>query len=56
LARTLGFEVVAEGIETAEALSMLREFRCQIGQGFFFSNAIDGQAAIALLVNPPNWQ
>ncbi len=55
LARTLGLEVVAEGIETAEALSMLREFRCQIGQGYFFSKPIGGDAALALLENRPTW-
>jgi len=55
LARTLGLEVVAEGIETAEALAMLREFQCQIGQGYFFSSPVDGDAALALLENSPIW-
>jgi len=55
LARTLGLEVVAEGIETAEALAMLRDFQCAKGQGFYFSNAIEGRAAQAMLENPPIW-
>ena len=55
LARTLGLEVVAEGVETAEALAMLRDFHCQIGQGYFFSSPVDGDAALALLEKSPIW-
>ena len=55
LARTLGLEVVAEGIETAAALSMLREFGCQTGQGYYFSSPIDGDAAQAFLGKAPTW-
>ncbi len=55
LARTLGLDVVAEGVETAEALAMLRELECGHGQGFFFSSAVDPAAATAWLENPPRW-
>ena len=34
LGRNLGLRVVAEGIETQEQLSMLREGGCDVGQGF----------------------
>ncbi|MBV8462667.1 MAG: bifunctional diguanylate cyclase/phosphodiesterase [Acidimicrobiales bacterium] len=37
LGHNLGFEVVAEGIETAAALSLLRETGCDLGQGFYFA-------------------
>ncbi|WP_246009109.1 putative bifunctional diguanylate cyclase/phosphodiesterase [Vreelandella nanhaiensis] len=32
----LGLEVVAEGVENAEQLSLLREMHCDLVQGFFF--------------------
>ena len=55
LARTLGLEVVAEGIETVEALDMLRSLECEYGQGYFFSSAIDGKAAEEWLAHPRRW-
>lgn len=56
LARTLEMEVVAEGIETAEQLAMLRELGCEYGQGFYFSNALDERAAASWMENPPSWE
>ena len=41
LAHGLKMMVVAEGIETREELNMLKRFRCDIGQGYFFSKPID---------------
>ncbi|WP_197446822.1 putative bifunctional diguanylate cyclase/phosphodiesterase [Tautonia plasticadhaerens] len=35
LASILGFRVVAEGIETADQLALLRELGCDYGQGFY---------------------
>ena len=55
LARTLRLEVVAEGVETAEELHMLRDLRCEYGQGYYFSNAIDGEAAAAWMEKSPRW-
>jgi EAL domain-containing protein (putative c-di-GMP-specific phosphodiesterase class I) len=46
---------VAEGIETAEELSMLRALGCEYGQGFFFSSAIDERAASSWMESPPSW-
>ena len=55
LAGTLGMDVVAEGVETAEQLEMLRSLRCEYGQGYFFSTPIDGESAAAWIENPPRW-
>ena len=51
LAQNLGMEVVAEGIETAEQLALLRALRCDYGQGYFFSKPLHAEAAGALLRN-----
>lgn len=37
LARGLGVEVVAEGVETGEAASRLKEMGCTLAQGFYFA-------------------
>jgi len=41
LARLRGLRVVAEGIETAEQLAVLRKFGCDRGQGYHFSRPLD---------------
>jgi EAL domain-containing protein (putative c-di-GMP-specific phosphodiesterase class I) len=40
LAHGLGYEVVAEGIETGEAYRMLADWRCDEGQGFLMSRPL----------------
>ena len=40
LIRNLGFEPIAEGVETDEQLRALREMGCAYAQGFLFSRAI----------------
>jgi diguanylate cyclase (GGDEF)-like protein/PAS domain S-box-containing protein len=37
LGATLGIDVIAEGIETAEQLNLVRSLRCEMGQGFLFA-------------------
>src|SRR5207247_1405503 len=44
LAHALGHEVIAEGIETEAQLKELRKLRCTLGQGYFFSAALPGDA------------
>ena len=40
MARELGLRVVAEGIETEPVLKLLRWFNCEIGQGWYFAQAM----------------
>ena len=41
LAREIGLQVIAEGIETDRQLQHLRDLGCDIGQGFLFSAALN---------------
>ena len=49
LARTLGMEVVAEGIETEAQMAHLEALDCHYKQGFLFSKAVDADAAGKLI-------
>jgi len=40
LGRSLGLEMIAEGVETEEALEFLRTRQCQRGQGYHFSRPL----------------
>ncbi|HEY9847363.1 MAG TPA: EAL domain-containing protein, partial [Candidatus Caenarcaniphilales bacterium] len=55
LAQKLGVDVTAEGIETANQLVKLRGLNCSYGQGYFFSQPLDTEAAAALIVSKPRW-
>ena len=48
LARNLGMEVIAEGIETEEQLAQLRALSCGFGQGYLFSAPLDAESAAGL--------
>src|SRR6185436_12397681 len=49
LARNLGLDVVAEGVETKEQLAYLRALDCEYAQGFFFAHPLDPSQAEAAL-------
>ncbi|MDP2848315.1 MAG: EAL domain-containing protein [Humidesulfovibrio sp.] len=49
LAHNLGFDVVAEGIETERQRHFLAELNCEFGQGFLFSRALTEEKALELL-------
>jgi diguanylate cyclase (GGDEF)-like protein/PAS domain S-box-containing protein len=48
LAHGLKLNVVAEGVETAEQLAILRSMSCDEFQGFLFSRPVDAGAVLAL--------
>jgi diguanylate cyclase (GGDEF)-like protein/PAS domain S-box-containing protein len=49
LGKSLGTEVIAEGIETDEQLDYLKAIDCGSGQGFLFSRPVDEKAIKALV-------
>lgn len=49
LARNLGMEVIAEGIETDEQHRQLKMLGCEYGQGYLFSRPVDNHAVLHLL-------
>jgi EAL domain-containing protein (putative c-di-GMP-specific phosphodiesterase class I) len=49
LARDLGMEVVAEGIETEGQAAHLQALECRFGQGYLFSRPLDETSAHLLL-------
>jgi diguanylate cyclase (GGDEF)-like protein/PAS domain S-box-containing protein len=49
LGHSLGKKVVAEGIETAEQLKLLRELGCDIAQGYLLSRPLKQDAVAAFL-------
>jgi diguanylate cyclase (GGDEF)-like protein/PAS domain S-box-containing protein len=51
LARSLGMNVVAEGIETEMQLSSLQALECEGGQGYLFAKPMHSKAAEAFLSN-----
>jgi len=52
LAHSLGLKVVAEGAETLEQVTLLKELNCELVQGYFFARPGDHAEAQALLGKP----
>jgi EAL domain-containing protein (putative c-di-GMP-specific phosphodiesterase class I) len=45
LARNLGMEIVAEGVESEDQLACLKALNCEYAQGYLFSQALTAEAA-----------
>jgi diguanylate cyclase (GGDEF)-like protein/PAS domain S-box-containing protein len=52
LGRTLGLELVAEGVEERVQRDSLRDAHCDLAQGFLFARPLEPADAEALLLNP----
>ena len=50
LAKTLGMQVIAEGIETQEQAVALAELKCELGQGYYFSRPLSEKLATEFLI------
>src|SRR5688572_5397069 len=56
MARQLGLQMVAEGIEKGEQLEMIRSLDCEFGQGFLFSTPVDRDRATSMVnTGLPQW-
>ena len=49
MAHSLGIDVIAEGVETAEQVQQLQDLQCEYGQGYYFARPLDSSAASAWL-------
>lgn len=55
LGHKLGMDIVAEGVETAAQMAILRQAGCQYGQGYFFARPLSSEDAAVLLAQDPIW-
>jgi EAL domain-containing protein (putative c-di-GMP-specific phosphodiesterase class I) len=64
LAKGLGMEAIAEGVETAEQIARLEEMGCEMAQGYYFSEPLPSEAVSAQLapdmpqpgvISPSEW-
>ena len=55
LAHQLGRQVIAEGVEIAEHLVILRSLGCEYGQGYFFAKPLAPEDVEALLASGRRW-
>lgn len=51
----LGLEVVAEGVESAEQLDLIREMHCDLAQGYFFYHPMPAPDIQVLLSDTAGW-
>ena len=55
LAENMSMGVVAEGVETREQLTKLRDLKCERVQGYLFSRPLAAEAAEALVAQGSAW-
>ena len=53
MGHNLRLRVLAEGVETAEQLELLRKMGCDMAQGFYFSRAVPAEAMAIMLREQP---
>ncbi len=54
LGRTLGLQIIAEGIEEEAQLEQLRELGCELGQGFLFARPMPGDDVARIFAGAPS--
>ena len=53
LSNSLGIQVVAEGVETAEQVGVLSAYGCKLAQGYYFSPPVSPEAFTELMTRQP---
>ena len=55
LAHTLNMDIIAEGVENARRLELLRALKVEYGQAYHFGKPLDAEAAEAMIAARPVW-
>lgn len=55
MARALGLDVIAEGVETIDQMEQLRQLGCELGQGYLFAKPVPANEAGTLIDSSQNW-
>ena len=56
LARALGMDVVAEGVESPAQVAQLQVLHCDYAQGYYFARPMEASQFIELLDSRRAWQ
>ena len=56
MASNLQLDVVAEGVETVQQVTLLKKLHCKYGQGYYFSKPLSAEGIMALLEGDLSWQ
>ncbi|MGB3755611.1 MAG: EAL domain-containing protein [Rivularia sp. (in: cyanobacteria)] len=55
IAHSMGMKAIAEGVETSEQLSQIRDLNCNFAQGNLFSEPMEPQRMLDLILAAPQW-
>jgi diguanylate cyclase (GGDEF)-like protein/PAS domain S-box-containing protein len=55
MAKNLHLDVVAEGVETIDQVTLLKRLQCKYAQGYYFSKPLEAAEVMPLLLEP-TWQ
>ena len=55
IAHSMGMRAIAEGVETSEQLSQIRDLKCNFAQGNLFSRPMEAQRMLDLMLTSPQW-
>src|SRR5438477_12062788 len=56
MAKNLRLDVVAEGVETIEQVTLLKRLQCKYAQGYYFSEPLAPEEVAPMLSEDLNWE